>query len=76
MVHDWDFHTPRTVPNLMSYVFEKWEELRGDIHLTEQLIGSMNARLQAVVDKDGFWTKFQTLRHTSKIIPKNRPKIF
>lgn len=58
MVHDWDFHTPRTVPNLLAYIFEKWEELRGNINLTEQLIGSMNDRLRAVVENDGFWTKY------------------
>lgn len=58
MVYEWDSINPRTKPNLMNYVCQKWDELRGDRRLIENLIGSMPARLQAVVDNDGFWTKY------------------
>lgn len=58
MVYDWDYSSPRTKANLMSFVFQKCDELRGDTNYIDNLIGSMRRRLQAVVDNDGFWTKY------------------
>lgn len=43
---------------LFDFVSRKWEEIKNDRTLIENLINSMPGRLQAVIDAEGGWTEY------------------
>jgi len=58
MVKDWKPLYPRTREEVLKRVFDKWDELRGNPNLCQQLVASMPNRLREVIDNDGYWTYY------------------
>lgn len=57
MVQRWDNRNERTQENLTNHCVEIWENIRGS-NLCENLVNSMNSRLQAVINNAGGYTKY------------------
>lgn len=58
IVNTWEPERERTSAELMDHTKTQWELLRGDQDLAKSLVMSMPDRLQAVIEKDGGWTRF------------------
>ena len=58
MVNEWKDRQERTTHQLYAHISEVWESVRRRPRITENLVASMPRRLQAVIDKEGGWTKY------------------
>lgn len=57
MVQDWNPLQARTTPNLKNHVHELWDSFRGT-NICQNLVNSMNERLQDVINAEGAYTRF------------------
>lgn len=58
MVNTWEPERERTPQELLAHAREVWEVFRGQPDLVRRHTVNMQRRLQAVIDKDGGWTKY------------------
>ena len=58
MVNTWDMEYERSTIDLMTHVRRQWEFFRGRPKQMETLVASMPTRLQAVIDREGGWTRY------------------